>query len=189
MRVGEIGDLVQEWVDGHGRQIPGYCGAYLFGSIATLPPDAPFATYRDVDVIVVLDSGTRSTDDNLEVLYKGLMLEVGFIGLDEHRSADALLARPDRAGNFACTRILGDPTGLLVRVQQEVKESFAERRWIAARCDAQKQGLSASLDAMSVPPVPLLRFLALVRVVFGMAGLLAVQRHQCHHPERCSGGG
>jgi hypothetical protein len=176
MRVGEIGDLVQEWVGVHGEEIPGYCGAYLFGSIATLPPDAPLATYRDVDVIVVLDSGTKPTDANLEVLYKGLMLEVGFIGLDEHRDAEAILARPDRAGNFAHTRILADPTGVLMPLQQEVRRSYADRRWVVARCDAEKQALVESLDAMSDPPIPLLRLLALVGVMFGMAGLVAVAR-------------
>lgn len=176
MQVGEIGDLVQEWVEVHGQRILGYCGAYLFGSIATLPPDASFATYRDVDVIIVLNSGTRPTDANLEVPYKGLMLEVGFIGLDEHQSAEAVLVRPDRAGTFAHTRILGDPTGTLVPLQQEVRRSYAERHWVRARFDVEKQALAGGLDAMPHAPAPVPRLLALVQVAFGLAGLLAVAR-------------
>jgi hypothetical protein len=176
MRVSDVGDLVHEWIDLHGQHLPGFCGAYLFGSIATMPPDAQFAPYRDVDLIVVLDTGTRTTDENLEVFYKGLMLEVGFIGLDEHRDAEDILARPDRAGTMAKTRILADPMGILTPLQLEVRRSYTEPQWIAARCRVEKQALLDGLDAMLGPPVPLPRFFALVQVVFSMAGLLAVAR-------------
>lgn len=174
MRVGEIGDIVQEWVDVHGRHIAGFCGAYLFGSIATMPPDASFATYRDVDLIVVLETGTKSTDENLEVAFKGLMLEVGFIGMEEHHDVEAVLARPDRAGTLAHTRILADPLGVLVPLQRAVAASYTERQWVVARCEVEKQMVRSSLEQMAQPPAPLLRLLSLVGVMFGLSGLLAV---------------
>jgi hypothetical protein len=174
MRVGEIGDIAQEWVDVHGRHIVGFCGSYLFGSIATMPPDAPFATYRDVDLIVVLDTGTKSTDENLEVAYKGLMLEVGFIGVEEHHDVEAVLARPDRAGTLAHTRILADPLGVLVPLQRAVAASYTEQQWVLARCEVEKQTVRSSLEQMAQPPAPLPRLLSLVGVMFGLSGLLAV---------------
>lgn len=176
LHVGEIGDLVQEWVDREGRHLPGFCGAYLFGSIATMPEDAPFATYRDVDVIVVLDSGTKRTDENLEIPFKGLMLEVGFIGMDEHRDAEATLARPDRAGMIAATRILADPLGVLAPLQCEVRRHYADPEWVATRCMVEKQMMTDGLHAMLASSEPIPRLLALVPVAFGMAGLLDVAR-------------
>jgi hypothetical protein len=175
IRVGEIGDLAQEWVELHGRHLAGFQGAYLFGGIAGLGPDEPFATYRDVDLIVVLDSGTRGTDENLEVAYRGLMLEVGFIGLDEHR-AEAVLARPDRAGTLARTRILADPSGVLTALQQEVARAYAERRWVVARCDVERQAVEEGLGALLDAPGPLPRLYGLIGAIFGLAGLLAVAR-------------
>jgi hypothetical protein len=124
---------------------------------------------------MVLDSGTRGTDENLEIAYEGLMLEVGFIGLDEHQ-AEAVLARPDRAGTLARTRILADPNGVLAALQQEVAGAYAERRWVAARCDVEKQTVAESLAALIDAPGPLPRLYGLVGAIFGLAGLLAVAR-------------
>jgi len=176
MRVSDVGDLVQEWVNEHGQHLPGFSGAYLFGSLATMSGEAMFATYRDVDLIVVLDSGTKQTDDNLEVPYKGLMLEVGFIGLDEHRDAEVVLARPDRAGSLARTRILADPLGFLAPLQREVARRYAERRWVEARCEAEKRDAREALQSMGQAPAPYPRLFALVGTIFGLAGLLAVAR-------------
>ena len=72
--VAEVVAIVREWVDLHARRLPDFAGAYLWGGITALPPDAPFPLYRDVDVVVVLTQGAQ--EDEQEVLYRGLMLEV-----------------------------------------------------------------------------------------------------------------
>ena len=48
-----------------------------------MPKDATFSSFRDVDLIVVLKSGPKSEEENLELPYKGVVLEVGFRGVLE----------------------------------------------------------------------------------------------------------
>ncbi len=74
--VADVVDIVREWVGLHARHLPDFAGAYLWGGITALPADAPFPLYRDVDVVVVVTQGAR--EDNLEVLYRGVMLEINW---------------------------------------------------------------------------------------------------------------
>lgn len=48
--VGRVMTSASEWVERHGKQIPGFRGAHLIGSILALPHEAPFPSYRDVDL-------------------------------------------------------------------------------------------------------------------------------------------
>ena len=116
--VADVVAIVREWVDHHARHFPHFAGAYLWGGITALPADAPFPLYRDVDVVVVLTMGAN--DATLEVLYRGLMLEVILQDLDVHQHAEAVLADPSRGPNLATTQILADPTGILVPLHQVV---------------------------------------------------------------------
>src|SRR4051794_38841163 len=87
--VAEVIAIVREWVNRHARHRPDFAGAYLWGGITALPPDAPFPLYRDVDVVVVLTQGAPEDDE--EVFYRGLMLEVISINLAKHQDAEAVL--------------------------------------------------------------------------------------------------
>src|SRR6476660_8196573 len=89
---GEVVEIVREWVNLHARHLPDFAGAYLWGGITALPPEAPFHLYRDVDVVVVLTKGAQ--DDNQEILYRGVLLEVISKNLEDHRDAQAVLANP-----------------------------------------------------------------------------------------------
>jgi hypothetical protein len=144
--VAEVVAIVREWVDLHARHMPGFAGAYLWGGITALPPDAPFHLYRDVDVVLVLTEGAR--DDNLEEIYRGVMLEVIFKNLADHQDAEAVLANPSAGPNLATTQILADPTGLLEPLQQAVAAEYGRRRWVRARCEAEKVTAEQQLTAM-----------------------------------------
>lgn len=150
--VAEVIAIVQEWVDREASRRPDFAGAYLFGSITTLPLDTPFALYRDVDVIVVSASGTKDMADNLEMFYRGLMIEVGFRSLEEHASPDSILASPDIGPNFATTTILADPRGVLAPLQQAVAAEFAQQRWARARCESEKVWTLENLATMRAVP-------------------------------------
>src|SRR4051794_24758058 len=113
LRVGEIIEIVREWVDLHARQLPDFAGAYLWGGITALPADAPFRLYRDVDVHLVV---TGSADaETQEILYRGVMLEVDTAKLEAHQNAESVLADPSHGPNMATTQILADPTGTLTQ--------------------------------------------------------------------------
>ena len=143
--VEEVIVIVQEWVDLHARHWPDFAGAYLWAGITALPA-AAFPLYRDVDVIVVLTEGAK--DDTLEFFYGGVMLEVMSKNLADHRDAEAVLADPSHGPNMATTRILADPTGILEPLRQAVAADYGRRRWIQARCEAEKVSAEKQLTAM-----------------------------------------
>ncbi len=169
--VAEVVDVVREWVDLQARHLPHFAGAYLWGGITALPADAPFPLYRDVDVVVVTEG---AHDENQEIPYKGLMLEVIALDLAAHQDAEAVLANPSHGPNMATTQILADPTGILVPLQQAVAANFGRRRWIRARCEGEKASAERSLAAMRRASTPF-EILDSVREFLGaLSGMLAV---------------
>ncbi len=174
--VADVVAIVREWVDQQARHLPDFAGAYLWGGITALPPDAPFSLYRDVDVVVVLTQG--APEDDLEIFYRGLMLEVIQQNLAAHQDAEAVLANPSHGPNMATTQILADPTGGLTPLRQAVAAEYGRRRWIQARCAAEKASAEEWLAAMRQAATPLDRMVA-VRVFLGaLSGLLAVAQLQ-----------
>lgn len=170
--VAEVVAIVREWVDLHARHLPDFAGAYLWGGITALPPDAPFPLYRDVDVVVVLTQG--APEDDLEVFYRGLLLEVIWLNLAAHHDAEAVLANPSHGPNMATTQILADPTGILEPLRQAVAADYGRRHWIAARAAAEQASAERGLAAMREAATPAERLDA-ARAVLGMlSGLLAV---------------
>src|SRR6478609_2484626 len=150
--VREVIEIVQEWVELHARHLPDFAGAYLWAGITALPPDAPFPLYRDVDVVVVRSQGAR--DEEQEVSYRGLMLEVIEKNLDAHRDPEAILASPSAGPNLATTQILADPTGILTRLREAVAAEYGRRRWVQARCDAEQASAEEWLAAMRRATTP-----------------------------------
>ena len=144
--VQEVIEIVREWVDLHARHLPDFAGAYLWGGITALPADAPFPLYRDVDIVVVVTQDSQ--DETREVFYRGIMLEVILKNLAAHQDAEALLANPSDGPNLATTQILADPTGILVPLQQTVAAEYRRRRWIEARCAAEKATVEQQLIAL-----------------------------------------
>jgi hypothetical protein len=174
--VAEVIAIVREWVDRYARPLPDFAGAYLWGGISALPADAPFPLYRDVDVVVVLTAG--APEDELEVFYRGLILEVIQQNLADHLDAEAVLANPSRGPNLATTQILADPTGILTPLHQAVAADYGRRRWIEARCAAEKASAEEWLTILRQAATPLDRLIA-VRVFLGaLSGLLAVAQLQ-----------
>jgi hypothetical protein len=170
--VKEIVDRVREWVDLQARFLPDFAGAYLWGGITALSEDAPFRLYRDVDVVVVLTHG--APDDEQEVFYRGLILEVIWKNLDDHRNAEAILADPSAGPNVATTQILADPTGILTPVHQAVAAGYRHNRWIQARCAAEKVSAEKSLGAMRQAATAEDRLNSAREFLNAISGLLAV---------------
>lgn len=168
----EVVEIVREWVDLHARRLPGFAGAYLWAGITALPPDAPFQLYRDVDVVVVVPAGTQ--DDTVEVSYRGLMLEVIALDLEAHRDAETIMASPSHGPNMAATQILADPMGTLAPLQRLVAAEFSRRRWIEARCEAERVAAQKHLAAMREATTPAERLDSVWALMGALSGLLAV---------------
>jgi hypothetical protein len=174
MNVRQVIQLAKEWVQLYGSQIPGFCGAYLTGGINAMLPDALFPSYRDVDLIIVLHEGGKSTQHNLELEYEGLILECGFKGLAEYQSPESVLANPHIAPSLAVDTILSDPTGLLTRTHQVVAKEFARRRWVVARCDYEKKRALGHLEQLSQADSPFEVLTQLLWFAHFLSGLIAV---------------
>lgn len=174
MKVRQVIQLAGEWVEHHASQAPGFCGAHLTGGINTMLPDALFPLYHDVDLIIVLREGGKSTEENLELAYRGLILECGFKGLEEYRSPERVLANPHVAHDFATDSILSDPTGLLAETRDVVTREFARQRWVLARCNYEKRRALSHLDEFGQADAPLAALTQLWRFAEFLAGLVAV---------------
>ncbi len=170
--VHEVIAIVRVWVDQEARHWPDFAGAYLWGGITAMPPDAPFSLYRDVDVVVVLTAG--ASDDDQEVFYRGVALEVIPRNLDSHRDAAATLANPSAGPNLATTTILADPTGILAPFQQAVAAEYGRHRWVQARCAAEQVLAEQALNAMGQAATPAERLDATRDLLGALSGLLAV---------------
>ncbi len=174
MEVRQVVRLAGEWVERHGSQTPGFCGAHLTGGINTMLPDALFPLYRDVDLIIVLREGGKSTEENLELAYRGLILECGVKGLEEYRSPERVLANPHIAHDFTTDSVLSDPTGLLAKTQGVVTKEFARLRWVLARCDYEKRRALGHLEELGQVDSPLAALTQLWRFAEFLAGSIAV---------------
>jgi len=170
--VHEVIARVREWVEAEACNLPNFAGAYLWAGITALPPDASFALYRDVDVVVVLSKD--APEEESEVLYRGLSIEIIWKNLDEHADVEAILANPSAGPNMAATQILADPTGILLPLQQAVAERFAQRPWIAARCAKEKERAEAALAEMEQAATSAERLDSTREFLMGLSGLLAV---------------
>ncbi len=170
--VREVVDILREWVDLHARFLPDFAGAYLWGGVTALPADAPFHLYRDVDVVVVLTKG--APDDESEVFYRGLILEIIWKNFEDHSNAEAVLADPSDGPNVATTQILADPTGRLTALHHKVAADYRRRRWVQARCEAEKTSAEKSLAAMRQATTAEDRMNSVREFLSAISGLLAV---------------
>lgn len=168
----QVINIVSEWVALEAALLPNFAGAYMWGGITALEPDAPFALWRDVDVVVVLTEG--APEDEGEVFYGGLSIEIIWKNLDEHHDFETALANPSAGPNLAATTILADPTGALTRLQEGVAAAFAQRRWIAARTAAEMGDAEAALKAMHSAATPAERMDSVRGVLGALSGMLAV---------------
>lgn len=168
----KVVNIVHTWVQDEARQIPHFAGAYLWGGITALAPDAPFLLYRDVDVVVVLSRDVP--DEESEYLYGGLSIEVIWKGLDEHQSVEEALANPSAGPNLATTQILADPTGILTPLQQRVAAAYPRRKWIVERCAAEKRDADEALTNMRKAVTSAERLDSIRALLGALSGLLAV---------------
>ncbi len=173
MNVGQAIAYALEWVDLHGHEIPGFCGAHLMGSILSLPYDAPFPAYRDVDLNVVVSEGPPA-DATHDVAYKGLMIEYGTVNVARYRVPEEVLANPELAANLAVDGILADPHCILTPLQRTVAAQYASRTWVRARCAYEQQVVAQCLEALCHVESPSEAVWPVLSGVLFLSGLLAV---------------
>lgn len=154
MNVLEVKRLAQSWVEGNA---PAWCGlraAHFVGGITGLPESARFPTYKDVDMHLIFDEHSPLPDSRshfmniLEVPFRGLIIEAGVKRVGEYASAEAVLANPEIAYHLATDSVIYDPHNLLASLHEQVKREYPRRKWVLARVEHERRGLSAALDRL-----------------------------------------
>jgi hypothetical protein len=172
MNVKQVIEQTAAWVEQQGRQIPGFYGAHLMGSILSMPPDSPFPAYRDVDFNIVVRDEAHATETH-DVAYNGLILEYSTISIARYRSPEDVLSNPELAANLAVNGILADPHGILAPLHQAVAEQYAQRRWVLARCGYEQQVAMQALAGTRQAGSPPEAIWLLSSMALFLAGLLA----------------
>ncbi|ARQ67639.1 hypothetical protein [Streptomyces marincola] len=132
MRAREARAAAADWIERHGGRLPGFAGAYLGGSTAALPPDAPVPPGSDVDVMVVTEGAAPGAKPG-KLRHLGALLDVTLVPADQLASPDAVLSDYHLAPALRANTVVADPAGRLKDLHEDVARRFAEPRWVAAR--------------------------------------------------------
>ena len=147
MNVHEVKQITSEWLTLNLAQYPGLCGAHFVGSINTMPDEAYFPAYKDVDMHLVFKDGSPALENHgpfanlLETEYRGAILEGGFIPLSSYQTPEIVLANPEIAHHLTVDSLIYDPHGWLQDLQGPVRLDYNNRKWVEARIDYERKGL------------------------------------------------
>src|SRR5579859_1250379 len=134
MIVKEATDAARQWVETEGSRLPGFCGAYLAGSVNWLPDDAVISATSDVDIMVVLEDSIPPIKPG-KMIYRGALIEVSYVSRDRLRSAEQVLGDYHLAGAFRTPNVLAEPLGQLTALQANVAKEYPSRVWVHRRCE------------------------------------------------------
>jgi hypothetical protein len=185
MNVSQVIEIAKEWVEENASQAPGFCGAHLAGAITKMPKDAPFPIYRDVDVNIVVKGPKRIPIFQQKLLYKGVLLECIFYGLEGYNSPEVVLSNPMFAHRLAVESVISDPTGMLTKLQRSVAQDYSQRRWVQARCESSKRSIMEDLDKMNQADSPTDAWVSLAWLVSHLGTLIAVAHLKPPTVRRC----
>jgi hypothetical protein len=146
MTAGAARAIAQDWVQAHADDIPGFVGAYTAGSTNDLLDDAVMSSTSDIDVMVVLDVRTVPPKAG-KFSFRGVLLEVTYLALDDVRTAEHVLSHYHLAAGLHSAVVLADVTGLVTALQAAVAASFGDPPWVRRRCEMARDTVIARLDA------------------------------------------
>ena len=135
MLVREARTIAQRWVEVEASNMPGFAGAFIFGSVNWKPDEKPLPATSDLDVRVVLDAAEIPPGYH-KFVYEGVLLEISYGLLGDFELPEAVLSDYATAGHFTRPCILADPRGQLGRIQAVVAREFPRRKWVQARVEA-----------------------------------------------------
>jgi hypothetical protein len=185
MNVSQVIEIAKEWVEENVSQVPGFCGAYLGGSLSRMPKDASFPTYRDVDTYIIAEDVNQIPITHPILRYKGVLLERFRMSLGSHSSAEAVFSNPLVTSNLATGVVISDPAGLLGKLQQTIRKEYARRKWVQVRLEAERKRALENLEKMSHANTPIDMFDRLSWIVYSLAGVIAIAHLRPPTVRRC----
>ena len=149
MQVSQARQIARTWATTHGPDLPGFTGAYLAGSIVTMPDTAELPPSSDVDLHIVIDDDDPPIKPG-KFIHEGMLLEVSLIPHQAVQSPRDVLGNIHLSGCFRYPAILLDPTGELARLHQIVARDFAKREHVIRRCDTITASTRKALESVPV---------------------------------------
>ena len=145
MNTRQVKHTIRKWVETNIPNWSGLRGAHLIGAVTTMPDDAVFPVYKDVDVQLIFEPGSPLLKPigpfpyHLEVFYEGLSIEGGLKLVQDYESPEAVLANPTIAHHLTVDSLLYDPGGWLHDLQGAVTREYPRRKWVLARVEYERK--------------------------------------------------
>ena len=133
MTRGDAFAAAREWACTKGADFPGFCGAYLSGSILETPNEYTWPDTSDVDVVLVLHAADGVASPG-KFLYQGVLLEITLIDSAAFASLEHVLLTHYLAFPLQAECILADPEGWLSSLHRQVAARYAQDEWVRGRC-------------------------------------------------------
>ncbi|WP_195571355.1 hypothetical protein [Paenibacillus sp. 1001270B_150601_E10] len=145
MHTGQARMIVKEWIHDYGKKNQTYIGAYYSGSTLHLSDEDPLPPHSDMDVMLVIDD-SEPREKLGKFRYKDLLMEVTILTWPELESVEGVLASYHLASSLRVNTIIDDPSGRLVRLQDQVEKLFPKREWVELRCHKVRDRIEAGLQ-------------------------------------------
>jgi len=120
-----------------------------------------------------------------DISYQGLMLEYGSLSVERYRSSQMVLSDPELASNLAVDSILSDPTGMLAALHTTVAKEYSQRKWVLARCEAEKHQARQGLEGIRQAGSLVEAVFSLGTLIVGSTGFIAVANLKPPTHRRC----
>lgn len=135
MLVKDAREAARCWVAENAGATSDFVGAVFHGSINWLPNHAEMAATSDVDLLLVI-AGDVPPAKLGKFLYRGVLLEVSYLSVEEVRSPEQVLALHHLAASFRSTALILDPTGCLTRLAAVVDQEYHRRSRVNQRVES-----------------------------------------------------
>jgi hypothetical protein len=185
MNVSQAMKIAKEWVEENANPIPGFYGAFFYGSVANMPKDATYYTNKDVDIYIVMEDKKQVPFIQDKIIYKNVLLECVFHNAEELSSVNAVLSDPENAHNLFMGNIILDPKGLLRNLNQSILKEYNHKKWVKARCEREKEWVLNNIQEMSEERSSYGTFIKLWFSILYLAGLITVAHLRSPTVRRC----
>lgn len=122
-----------DWVQSEAAQMPGYCGAYLSGSVLERGMDEVWPQDSDVDVVLVFDGALPAKIGKFR--RDGVLLEITGMRRDDFADDASVLSTHYLAFALNGGQVLDDPQGLLIPLARRVQAEFWKEEWLLRRVE------------------------------------------------------
>lgn len=125
--------IALDWLSANITEMPGFVGAFLSGSVAWMPSDAPVLAGSDIDIFIVIDGADLPTRRG-KLRWNSAVLEINYLSLEAISDVTAVLSDYHLAGAFHCDGVLADPAGKIAEIRRQIGRDYANPYWVRQRC-------------------------------------------------------